>query len=78
MRSTALALLAVLLGALVVGCGGSNDEAASPPETTTGVPPAETSREAAPALDGITLAGEPIAIGDFRGRPVLVNVWSSW
>ena len=35
-------------------------------------------REAAPALSGVTLDGDAIALGDFRGRPVLINVWSSW
>jgi len=77
--------LAVLLTLVVttagLACGGSPDETAAPPPpppaaTTSGGP--DTSREKAPALVGVTLGGERIALGDFRGRPVLVNVWSSW
>lgn len=35
-------------------------------------------RELAPAIEGVTIDGERIALADFRGRPVFVNVWSSW
>jgi cytochrome oxidase Cu insertion factor (SCO1/SenC/PrrC family) len=61
----------VLLGAVVVlaACGGA-DEAESPLPTT--------SAPAAPAVAGQTLDGERLALSDFRGKPVVVNVWSSW
>jgi hypothetical protein len=78
MRSSAVALLALLVAAVIVGCGGSSDEAAPPPATTTESTRADTSREPAPPLAGVTLDGDAIALGDFRGRPVLINVWSSW
>ena len=29
----------------------------------------------APAFSGTTLTGETLALGDFRGRPVIVNFW---
>jgi RTX calcium-binding nonapeptide repeat (4 copies) len=32
----------------------------------------------APAIEGTTLDGERITLASFRGRPVFVNVWSSW
>jgi peroxiredoxin len=32
----------------------------------------------APEISGRSLDGETISLGDFRGRPVVVNVWSSW
>jgi hypothetical protein len=54
--------------ALVAGCGGGT-EATAPPETTT--------REA-PKVEGVTLEGERVSLADLRGRPVFVNVWSSW
>ncbi|HVM19525.1 MAG TPA: TlpA disulfide reductase family protein [Egibacteraceae bacterium] len=38
--------------------------------------PAEQ-REAAPAVSGDTLEGEPLALSDFAG-PVVVNFWASW
>jgi hypothetical protein len=73
-----VALLALVVAA---GCGSSDEPTASPqPPTTTVAESAarESTREPAPPLSGKSLAGEPIALGDFRGRPVLVNVWSSW
>jgi cytochrome oxidase Cu insertion factor (SCO1/SenC/PrrC family) len=66
-----LALLA--LAALVLaGCGSA--EEAAPRE-------AAATHEAAGADEAITgtgLDGEPISFTEFRGRPLLVNVWSSW
>jgi hypothetical protein len=84
-------LVAFAVGLCVTACGSDTEEAAppatappQPAETQTTAPsqPAEAQpapkREAAPAVAGETLSGEAIALGDFRGRPVLVNVWSSW
>jgi cytochrome oxidase Cu insertion factor (SCO1/SenC/PrrC family) len=72
----AVALLVVLVAA---GCGSSQEEAA-PPEQTTAAEPATAgaNREAAPPLTGESLTGDAIALADFQGRPVLINVWSSW
>jgi hypothetical protein len=39
---------------------------------------ATASRPRAPILAGTTLTGASISLAQFRGRPVLVNVWSSW
>ena len=78
MRSFVVALLALLAMATVAGCGSETDETASPSATVTESTPPETTREPAPALSGVTLEGDAIALGDFRGRPVLINVWSSW
>ena len=67
----------MLVAVIASGCGGSQDAAAPTVETpeatvtTAGRPPA-------PALSGTTIDGESIALGDFQGRPVLINVWSSW
>ena len=73
----AVALLALLAA---VGCGSSPDKGAEPQQKTT-VAESQmpgSNREAAPPLAGESLSGEVIALGDFRGRPVLINVWSSW
>jgi cytochrome oxidase Cu insertion factor (SCO1/SenC/PrrC family) len=77
MRIAAVALLAV---ALATGCGSSDEQTATPPQaTTSAAPPASAStRKPAPPLSGESLDGERIALGDFRGRPLLINVWSSW
>ncbi|WP_294248078.1 TlpA disulfide reductase family protein [uncultured Sphingomonas sp.] len=34
--------------------------------------------EAAPALAFTTLDGKPATLADFRGKPVLVNLWATW
>jgi hypothetical protein len=68
--------VALLVLAIVAGCGTSDEQTASPQATTT--PPSASTREEAPPLSGESLEGEAIALGDFHGRPVMVNVWSSW
>jgi cytochrome oxidase Cu insertion factor (SCO1/SenC/PrrC family) len=74
-----IAALAFLVLALASACGGSDEQAAPPEPTTTAVEaPPGSQREAAPPLSGESLDGDPISLGDFRGRPVLINVWSSW
>jgi thiol-disulfide isomerase/thioredoxin len=35
-------------------------------------------RVPAPALSGTDLSGRPVALSDFRGRVVVLNVWASW
>ena len=35
-------------------------------------------REGAISLDGEDLAGDPLAVEDFRGKPVVLVVWGSW
>lgn len=32
----------------------------------------------APPIAGITLDGKRLSLASLRGRPVVVNVWSSW
>lgn len=32
----------------------------------------------APAFQLQTLAGSPASLGDYRGRPVIVNFWATW
>ena len=74
-------IAAVLLVALAVtaGCGSSEDEsAARPAEMTSSAAEPASMREAAPPLSGSSLEGDAITLGDFRGRPLLINVWSSW
>jgi hypothetical protein len=69
--------LVIVAATTGLACGGSTNEGTATPVTTAG-PPSDPDRARAPALEGITLDGEPISLSDFRGGPVLVNVWSSW
>ena len=57
---------------LLAGCCGGEDRAA-PPQ-----PIATQAARTAPEIAGETLDGETLSLGDLRGRPVVVNVWSSW
>lgn len=35
-------------------------------------------QEMAPALAGFNLAGEPISLAQYRGKPLLVHFWATW
>ena len=35
-------------------------------------------RKPAPPLVGTTLAGKQLSLAKLRGKPVFINVWSSW
>ena len=79
MRTLAGLQVALVAGFALAGCGSSTDEATPPTQTTAAeTQPSHPGREQAPALQGEALDGSAIAPADFRGRPVLVNVWSSW
>jgi len=52
------------LGLLVVALVATSAEAAE--------------RKPAPRTVGLTLADKRLALGDLRGKPVVINVWSSW
>jgi hypothetical protein len=77
MRIAAVALLAL---AVATSCGSSDEQTAPPEQTTMSAEPpaAASTREHAPPLSGESLSGETIALQDFRGRTLLINVWSSW
>lgn len=57
-------LLALALALALLGGTASGAETAKRPE--------------APPIAGKTLDGKKLALASFRGRPVLINVWSSW
>lgn len=82
MRAIVAVLLVFVAGIALAACGGAADEAAAPPAapttTTEESQPLVPDREKAPVIQGESLDGQAISLGDFRGRPVLVNVWSSW
>ncbi len=35
-------------------------------------------RPKAPPIVGKTLAGKKLSLAKFKGKPVMINVWSSW
>ena len=78
MRSLAPGVVVLALVVLGTGCGSGNGDSTVAAPTTTESSSGKRFREAAPNIVGTTLEGEPITLGDFRGRPVMINVWSSW
>jgi cytochrome oxidase Cu insertion factor (SCO1/SenC/PrrC family) len=78
----ALGVLLAVVALAAAACGGGTSTQGTSPETTTTTtepPPADgKQRPQAPPIDGTTLDGETVSLADFRGKPVLVNVWSSW
>jgi hypothetical protein len=77
-----LGLLLALVALVAAGCGGgSQTDEVAPVTTTPGetTPPHEaSSRPKAPAIEGVSLDGGRLSLAAFRGKPVFVNVWSSW
>jgi cytochrome c biogenesis protein CcmG, thiol:disulfide interchange protein DsbE len=43
--------------------------------TATATP---TARRPAPQLTGVSLDGKQLSLAKLRGKPVFINVWSSW
>ena len=78
MRAVAAALAAVV----VAGCSAdvTADESTGGYVSSNGaitvVPEGE--REPAPDITGPTLDGGEVALADFEGATVVVNVWGSW
>jgi thiol-disulfide isomerase/thioredoxin len=81
-RRTCSLLLAVLLvGAAVAGCssdiGSSGDQGyVAGRGVITSLPVAE--RKPPGPVSGTTIDGAPLALSDYAGKVVVVNVWGSW
>lgn len=60
----------------------SSDEVTAAPAPEAPKPAGAVDRahkgEAVPALGFTTLDGKPTTLADFRGKPVLVNLWATW
>ena len=72
------ALTLLLLAAAFVGCGGSESAAPPAPTETLAGTAAGTETTSSSRVSGTTLDGGSVSLDDYRGKPVLVNVWSSW
>jgi hypothetical protein len=44
----------------------------------TAAPGEAATRPKAPRVVGLTLEGKRVNLAQFRGKPVFINVWSSW
>jgi thiol-disulfide isomerase/thioredoxin len=63
-------------GTLVDGAGGSGQNFVEGDGVVTRFAPAQ--REAAPAIKGTTLDGEPLDVSAMKGDVVVLNLWASW
>lgn len=68
-------LQALLLGFLLAATPPSNDELEERLWDLHIVP---LDAESAPAFTLASLAGKPVSLSDFRGRPVLLYFWATW
>ena len=79
---SALTVLALLAGAAVAGCssdqvGSSGDQGyVAGKGIITSLP--ESDRKQPGEVAGRTIDGEPLALSDYAGKVVVVNVWGSW
>ncbi len=86
MRST-IALLLVAAG-LIGGCDRQSGPKQQAEGTNVAAPPASHVKldkldrshkgEAAPAIPFVDAGGTKRTLADFRGRPVLLNLWATW
>jgi thiol-disulfide isomerase/thioredoxin len=73
-----------LLTLLLCACGGQEAEAPKPPEQAPGgsaiAGRPDRSHAGTPAPDAPfeDASGEPVSFADFRGKPLLVNLWATW
>ena len=70
-RPFRLAVLGVVISLLAVACAG-------PGGSGSGAPAHAEPGLTAPPIVGTTLDGQPFDLATYRGKPVIVNFWSSW
>jgi thiol-disulfide isomerase/thioredoxin len=75
--AAAVTAIGVVLAAGVVLAGGDGQSSAGKP---AGASPRQTNDlRRGPDLRGIDpITGKDVSLADFRGKPVVVNVWASW
>jgi thiol-disulfide isomerase/thioredoxin len=80
-RTTALVAVALLAGSALAGCsqqvGSSGDQGFVAGNGIIKTLPA-AQRKAPSNVSGESLDGKPLALSDFRGKVVVLNVWGSW
>ncbi len=80
-RTSALLAAALLGGGLLSGCadkvGSSGDQGFVSGNGIINTLPVGQRKRPGP-VDGTTLDGSKVALSDYRGKVVVVNVWGSW
>jgi thiol-disulfide isomerase/thioredoxin len=71
-----VALATVVAVGIVLASGGDGGSAGAPAAAS---PRATNDLRPAPDLRGVDpITGKDVSLADFRGKPVVVNVWASW
>jgi thiol-disulfide isomerase/thioredoxin len=86
MRSRRLTLAAVAAAVVALGAVlavgivlAARDGDSAGPGSSAAAPRKTSDLRSAPDLRGVDpITGEDVALADFRGKPVVVNVWASW
>jgi thiol-disulfide isomerase/thioredoxin len=74
--ATVAAVAAVVATGIVLAGRDGGSEAAAPAAAS---PRAAGDLRSAPALAGVDpITGKDVSLADFRGKPVVVNIWASW
>jgi len=71
-QRSGLSILVLVLGLIWIALSAKNQ---APADRST---PAPRSGFPAPDVNLVNLDGQEVQLGDFLGRPVLVNFWASW
>ena len=74
-------LLIIILAALLVmstGCQAPAEQREIEPAVGDNVPASSAKGAQAPDFTLTDLSGNRVSLGDFRGRPVLLNFWATW
>lgn len=71
-------LLAVLLGALCLGCTAREEAGTAPAATPKAVQQDPIAGNVAPSMALWTADGQSVTLESFYGKPVIVNFWASW
>lgn len=77
-RAKLLVLLAAVGAVAATGAvlGGEGAQPIAGPEVSATEPAA---KDPAPALSGTDpITGKAVSLGDFAGKPVVINIWASW
>ena len=74
------ATVAFVLFASIAAIGGVPGDRQSAAASQPGAPKLDRTHKgaAAPTAAFVDHAGKPVRIADFKGRPVLVNLWATW
>ena len=76
--AAALTAVVVVAGVLVARDTGPAQPTVTPVANPTPTPSVDAESGAIGFSGSDVLTGEPISLAEFRGKPVVINIWASW